>query len=175
MAINDLDKAVPIQNGSAQITAAASVTAAATVLNTTGVYTIKANSAVVGSVFQTVYDFQFTRGGTATALNIVCEVDIDSGTITPGISLASQTSSGTYRGRVTCTSTVLAIGVFGSIASSFMYMGDVFPSASVDGSGSNGTTIDTTQDITIQGKVNMVSGVASCVIRAISGWVTQVC
>lgn len=155
-------------------TTASSVTNATTVLDATGTYTIPAGTLAVGTRFRCEFTVRFTRGGTATALNISASFDIDAAGIS--VAAAAQTAAGTYTLRFVAEFTVLTTGAGGTFMGNCMSIGSALVTAPQHAHADTITgAIDTTGDVGIRGVVAMSAGVANTMITITGGdiqWVT---
>ena len=151
-------------------TTATTVSAATTVLATTNTYAIPAGTLAVGSRFQCEATYQFIRGATATALNLLSFFDIGPNTIS--VASAAQTVAAIYQVRVVAEFTVTSIGAGGACLATISVFGDGIIAGQAHAA-NTGLAIDTTIANNIRGAGQMSAGVAATSITATGGHLLQ--
>jgi hypothetical protein len=152
------------------------VSAATTVLQCTGTYTIPANTLVAGSRFLVEFTYQFVRGATATALNLSTFMTL--GAVNVSNALASNTVAGTYQMRVFADFTVLTTGAGGTCMANLAVYG---PGTTVtaDAAARYVTNLalacNTTIALALSGAAQMsVAGVTSTTLTSTGGQIMRV-
>lgn len=162
----------PLINSVAHKSAATSVTALTSNLDCTGAFVIPANTMIVGSTYEGRFSFIFTRGATATALNVTAQFNIGGVPITTAVGVASATSSSFYGSMdVLCKITILSLGISGTANCYTSQISNMKTANALDYSSSsdNAFVINTTVNNTLQGVANMSAAVANCVITSMGG------
>ncbi len=162
-----------LQNALVAQTSAASVTNATTVLSTTPSYTIAANTLVAGAVYLCKFSYSFTRGATATPLNLNSFFDVG---VFPSMAIVGPVAAGTYIVTVEALLTILTIGA-GGTAMGWLTCSLGEASATTEDYGANGDNsfaIDTTAAIAMRGAAQMNTAVANTTITALGGYIQRV-
>lgn len=153
-------------------TAATLVSAAITVLATTATYSIPGGTLAAGSRFVCEYAFDFVRGATATALNLIGFFTVGGANVS--VAPPSQVAAGTYSVRVLAEFTVLTTGAGGTAMATIHMMGDAITSTNGFARATNlALAIDTTVANNISGAAQMNAAVAATSIQATGGHLMQ--
>lgn len=154
-------------------TTAQTVSAATTVLATTGSLVVSANKLSVGSRFRVSFTYQFNRGATATALNLNSFLDINVGVTGISTVNAAKTAAGNYNMRVEGEFTVLSTGAGGTCMASITTWGtaDAGTVPVITDASNSALALDTTGSITIRGAAQMNTNVSNTSIVCTGGHV----
>jgi Collagen triple helix repeat (20 copies) len=171
---DDTNVDVPLLNRVVRKTAATTVSAATTALDLTGTYTIPANTLVVGSCFEFIFNYQFIRGATATAMTLATIFNVGAGV---NINQSTPTAAGTYDLHCQALMTVLTTGAGGTCMVTLRVYGPGITTAADAAAryGSNvALAIDTTVPFAINCTAQMSAGVAATQTRCMGGFIRQV-
>lgn len=150
-------------------TAATSVSAATTVVDATGIFSVPANTMGVGSRFRIEFTMDFIRGATATVMTTTFQVVIG-GT---GLSVVPNvaTVAATYQVRVMGEFTVLTTGVGGTAMGTIVAIGSAIttPPTSIISASNVALAVNTTIANNLQGVGAMGAVVAATTLRAMGG------
>lgn len=133
-------------------------------------FSVPAGTLVAGSKFRYIGFFSFTRGATATALNILCSASIGANSVTATIATATTASFSGF-GWFFADLTVLTTGAGGTGMLTVRALHDCLTGNAVGiaSAENQAIAIDTTVANTVQGNVSMSAAVAATTLAVTSG------
>lgn len=157
------------------LTASSTTTNSTAVVTTTGSYTIPANTLQVGSRFRCEFTYQFVRGATATALNLLNAFEMNTGGTGISLNIAAKTAAGTYNVRVVGEFTVTSIGAGGSCMATMTVFGTAESGAVpvINDVSNAALALNTTVANSPRGAAQMNVAVANCSIILTGGHIQQ--
>lgn len=162
----------PLMNSVTGRSTVGTVSAATTALDLCGAYTTAANTLTVGSVMRSEAWFTFTRGATATALNLLITFRVGANSVTT--TLTSITTAVVQTFHMVAEFTVLTTGAGGTCSAALALYGATSLGASPQQAGVTNTALacNTTGTLAIAADMQMSVGVAATAISSVGGFTT---
>jgi hypothetical protein len=158
------------RTGLAGANSSVTISAATTVVEPSGSYTIPAGAAV-GDRYTFEFACLFNRGATATALNLEGFFDTSAGVVT--FAYPTPTVAGSYSMTVRGSLTVLSTGVGGSCVLELTAFGSAFSSVPPSATVANTFTYNTTATCLIRAQTRMSAVVANTQLITLGGHIAR--